>query len=64
MPFEGIHSSCAGLSPSPGGGVLLNTPGSTAQEEITFATHPELCAAKLRAIPSLDYAESLVLAGF
>ena len=30
-----------------GGGVFLSTPGSTAQEEITFATHPELCVSKL-----------------
>ena len=30
-----------------GGGVFLSTPGATAQEEISFATHPELCAAKL-----------------
>ena len=28
-----------------GGGIFLNAPGATAQEEITFATHPELCAA-------------------
>lgn len=28
-----------------GGGIFLNAPGATAQEEITFATHPELCIA-------------------
>ena len=30
-----------------GGGVFLSTPGATAQEEISFATHPELSCAKL-----------------
>ena len=29
------------------GGIFLNAPGATAQEEITFATHPELCIATI-----------------
>ena len=32
---------------SVGGGIFLNAPGATAQEEITFATHPELCIATI-----------------
>ncbi|OLP77640.1 Poly(ADP-ribose) glycohydrolase [Symbiodinium microadriaticum] len=32
---------------SVGGGIFLNAPGATAQEEITFATHPELSLATL-----------------
>jgi len=53
---------CDFANASIGGGVLLNTPGSTAQEEITFATHPELCTAKLVA-ESMRDDEALLLLG-
>ena len=45
-----------------GGGVLLNTPGSTAQEEILFATHPELIVAKLLAASMRDD-EAIAMSG-
>lgn len=45
-----------------GGGIFLNAPGSTAQEEITFATHPELSAATLLC-PSLENNEALLIQG-
>ena len=45
-----------------GGGVLLNTPGSTAQEEILFVTHPELIVAKLLTACMRDD-EAVVMSG-
>ena len=45
-----------------GGGVWLSGPGAASQEEITFATHPDLCAAKLLCAQMADD-EALLLSG-
>lgn len=45
-----------------GGGVFLSAPGSTAQEEIAFATHPELCVSKLLCEGMADN-EALLISG-
>ena len=47
---------------SVGGGIFLNAPGATAQEEITFATHPELSLATLLSLPLHDD-EALLIRG-
>ena len=47
---------------SVGGGIFLNAPGATAQEEITFATHPELSLATVLSEP-LNDDEALLICG-
>ena len=62
-----IYNSAAALhvdfaNASVGGGIFLNAPGATAQEEITFATHPELSLATLLSLPLQDD-EALLIRG-
>ena len=47
---------------SVGGGIFLNAPGATAQEEIIFATHPELCLATVLSAVLQDN-EALLIQG-
>jgi hypothetical protein len=48
---------------SVGGGTLLNAPGSTAQEEILFATHPELVAALVLCDERMRGDEAVLVSG-
>jgi hypothetical protein len=48
---------------SVGGGIFLNAPGASAQEEILFATHPELCVATILAPEPLMDDEVLLVKG-